>query len=288
MDVNELKDMPPWDWPRNTGESLRRILEDQTGASEADRVVAARLAGDLVVMDDEIAEVLLSIVQRADQPAPLRAQAAISLGPVLEQTDSDGFEDDLLESPITKEVFERIQEALHKTYLDSDGVPKLVRRRALEAAIRASQDWHQDAVRSAYASEDEEWKLTAVFCMRWIEGFDKEILKALESPDSQIHREAVRSAGVRALEAAWPHITGLLAAKNTAKPLLLAAIAAVAEIRPTEAPTVLAKFAHSKDKEIAEAASEAIEEASLFGEDFDDEEDEDEEDEDMNYGSSIH
>ena len=166
-------------------------------------------------------------------------------------------------------------EALRKVYLDTANVPKETRRRALEAGVRAPQDWHPDAVRIAHESSDEEWKLTAVFCMRRIHGFEKEILEGLESRNPDIHVEAVQSAGVRELNAAWPHVKKLVTSKQTAKPLLLAAIIAVACIRPHEAATVLAKLAKSRDQEIAETAREAILESTVFEHDDDwDEEDE--------------
>jgi hypothetical protein len=51
----------------------------------------------------------------------------------------------------------------------------------LEASVRAPQDWHLDAIREAYSSTDEAWSLTAVFCMRFVRGFNEQILEALES-----------------------------------------------------------------------------------------------------------
>lgn len=269
MDLNSLEDAPPWDWPANAGEVFVRTLRDRRNAA-SDRLVAAELAGDLVVMNDRMADLLLSIVRNADEPDELRSKAAISLGPVLEQTDIEGFEDDLSEPPIGKRTFERIQEALRTVYMDA-GTPKEVRRRVLEASVRAPQDWHQDAIRDAYSSGDEEWTLTAVFCMQWIAGFNAEILAALSSRNPDIHCEAVRAAGEQELDAAWPHVTALLAAETTEKNLLLTAIEAAASIRPLEAAAVLGELSDSEDEDIAEAASEALQMAEP---DFD-EDDED-------------
>jgi hypothetical protein len=44
--------------------------------------------------------------------------------------------------------------------------------RILEASVRAPQDRHPDAVRAAYASGDAAWKLTAVFRMADVRGFE--------------------------------------------------------------------------------------------------------------------
>ena len=46
----------------------------------------------------------------------------------------------------------------------------------------------------SYASEDEEWKLTAVFAMNWVSGFDSQILEALKSDKDEIHYQAVCAA----------------------------------------------------------------------------------------------
>jgi hypothetical protein len=249
-----------------------KTLRDRRNPA-SDRLIAAELAGDLTVMDDQMADLLLSIVRSADEPDELRGKAAISLGPALEQTDTEGFDDDLSEPSIRKETFEQIQEAFRTAYLDV-GTPKEVRRRVLEASVRAGQDWHQDAIRDAYSSGDEEWTLTAVFCMQWIPGFSAEILDTLESRNPDIQYEAVRAAGDQELDAAWPHVAALLASKTTEKPLLLAAIEAAASIRPLEARAVLAELSDSEDEDIAEAAGEALLMAApVFDEDADEDED---------------
>jgi HEAT repeat protein len=255
MNLKALKDTPPWEWPENAGKTLLDILQDaQAGAS--DRLLAAELAGDLVVMEDKLADALLSIVGSGDEAEALRAQAAISLGPVLEQADTDGFEDPD-DVPISEATFRRIQESLRKLYADAD-VPKGLRRRILEASVRAPQEWHPDAIRAAYASEDEAWRLTAVFCMRYVRGFDAQILEALESGNPEIQYEAVCAAGNWGVEGAWPHIAALVASGETDKPLRLAAIEAVASIRPQEAPEILADLTDSEDEDIVETAYEAM------------------------------
>src|SRR5438309_7988020 len=169
MNLEVLRDTPPWEWPANAGKTFLAILQNER-AGKSERLLAAELAGDVTVMNDELAHALLSILRRGDQPAPLRAQAAISLGPSLEQAEWDEFElpDEV---PISEETFGEINDSLHELYMDT-GIPKLVRRRILEASVRAPQDWHPDAIRAAYASDDPDWKLTAVFGMRYVRGFD--------------------------------------------------------------------------------------------------------------------
>ena len=90
MKLTTLEKMAPWDWPVDAGTTILQTLEDdQADASE--RLLAAQLAGDLTVFNDELAHALLAILQRSSEPDELRGQAAISLGPGLEQADIDGF-----------------------------------------------------------------------------------------------------------------------------------------------------------------------------------------------------
>ena len=135
MNLRTLKDTPPWDWPEGTGKTLLDILRDDR-PSESDLLLATELAGDFTVINDELVDALLSILRSGDRPEEVRGRAAISLGPVLEHADTEAFEDadDL---PIAERTFHRIQESLRKLYMDAS-VPTDVRRRILEASVRAS------------------------------------------------------------------------------------------------------------------------------------------------------
>lgn len=256
MDLKILEETPPWDWPQDAGRIIQRTLLDRQ-ASPSDRIVAAGLAGDICAIDDELADALLQIVGSADEPEDLRGKAAISLGPVLEQTSIDEFDDPYSEPPISKEKYDFINETLERLYADKT-IPKEVRRRILEGSVRAPQDWHNAAIVTAYTSGDQEWILTAVFSMNYVRGLDRLILEALKSSHPDIQYQAVRAAGSWALDAAWPHVVGLLKDASTDKDLLIAAIEAASSIRPREAGPMLADFADSDDEEIAEAAHDAL------------------------------
>jgi hypothetical protein len=280
MKLATLMETPPWEWPGDTGATLLEILRNDR-ASEDDLRAAAELAGNLVVMNDELANALLSIVGDNARSEEVRGRAAIALGPVLEQADTHGFEEDEVDTdlvPITERTFQKIQQSLRKLYLD-DTVPTEVRRRILEASVRAPEEWHSDAIRAAYASDDELWKLTAVFCMRYVRGFDEQILEALESKNADIHYEAVVAAGDQSVEEAWSHVSRLVTSRQADKPLRLAAIEAIASIRPSEATEVLAELTDSDDEEIAEAAQEALAIAEGFSDEGDELDEDDENDE---------
>ena len=61
--------------------------------------------------------------------------------------------------------------------------------------MRSPEPWHADAVRAAYHSGEEAWALTAVFGMRFLPGFEEQIVEALESENQEIHSNAVQAAG---------------------------------------------------------------------------------------------
>jgi len=254
MDLKTLQETPPWEWPKDAGKMFLAILRDPH-ADAADRLLAAGLAGDFTVINDTLAAALLAILGSADQAEELRARAAISLGPALEQADIEEF-DDPDASPIGLQTFRAIKRSLRQLFLES-GVPESVRRCILEAAVSAPQDWHTGAIRSAWSNRDREWKQTAVFCMNYVRGFDQQILEALESSDPGIHYQAVRAAGTWEVEAAWPHVAAL-ATSDTNKPLRLAAIEALGTICPLDSVALLANLADSEDEDIAETASEAM------------------------------
>ena len=105
------------------------------------------------------------------------------------------------------------------------------------------------------------------------------------------------------MDAAWPHISALVTSSNTEKFLLLAAIEAVASIRPEEAGMILVDLTDSDDEDIVEAAHEAMtmaggqlgyetedfEEDGEFDEDeLDDFEEDDEFDEDDDGNGYVH
>jgi hypothetical protein len=254
MDWRTLREIPPWEWPKDTAGRLLATLRDERAGAE-DLLIAVELAGDITVTDDEIAKGLLSILANDDQREDVRRAAAIALGPALEHCDLMGF-DDPDDIVLTERMFRTVKDKLHELFQNnalSDGV----RRAVLEASVRAAQDWHRDAVRKAYASTDETWRVTAVFCMGFIRGFDAQILEALKSSNKHLHYEAVRAAGAAEVDGAWSHIVKLATSKTTEKPVRIEAILALAGIRPDETPEVLDEIGSVKDPELTEAIEEA-------------------------------
>lgn len=255
MSLKAFKETPPWDWPDGMAQQLLEVLRDPHSA-ESERLLAAELAGDFTVINDELTDALLGNLENSASSIALRCQAALSLGPILEHAHLEGF-DDPEEIPVSERALREIQVRLQALYRDR-AAPTQVRRRALEASVRAPEDWHPEAIRNAYASEDASWQLTAVFCMRFVRGFAEQIMDALENTDPDVRGEALLAAGNWELDSAWPHVLALVTSEGTEKALLLAAIEALASIRPREAAQVLAELADSDDEDISEAVFEAI------------------------------
>jgi hypothetical protein len=255
MDLEVLKNIPSWEWPSEANKTIRQVLGDKN-AETSDRLIAAELAGELPAMNDELAEMLLAIAMSPEESTELRGQSVMSLGPALEYADTMEF-DDPEEDPISEETFGKIRRSLQKLYGDVS-LPKLLLHRVLEAAVRAPEEWHEKAVRAAYHSNDAEWRLTAVFCMNYVQGFDREILEALQHKDPQIQYLAVCAAGAWGIDGAWKHVAKLVRDKKTEKSLRLVAIEAAPAIRPEESIDLLSKLTTSKDEDIAAAAFEAL------------------------------
>jgi len=282
MNLETLIDTPPWEWPRDAAIKILGVLLD-LGATAADRALAVSLAGDATVINDDLAAALITIVGDEAADEALRGAAAIALGPVLEQSDSDGFDDPEL-AAINEDSFLRIQAGLRRVYEDI-ATPQRVRRSALEAAVRGDEDWHAAAVRRAYDDPDQNWRLTAVFAMRFVAGFEDQILASLNDTNPDIGYEAVCAAGVWQVDGAWPHVVALAESAETEDELRYAAIEAVAGIRPQEAVDVLLPMREAGNDEIAAVIDEALMMAGVYSLA---DEDDDLDEEDFEEGGTVH
>jgi hypothetical protein len=272
--LKEIETGPIEEWPPTAGDTVLAGL--RSGDPEV-MLVAARLAWP--VMTEPVAEELLRVVA-SDAGDDVRGTAIIAFGPVLEDACIDameGFDDEAekanaeaLSSRLTPAQLRTIGEALRRTYED-DAQPKVVRRRALEASVRCPQPWHEQAIRSAWAVDDEDWKVTAMFCMGFVGGFEDVILAALNETTGDVRLQAVQAAGMAQLVAAGPLVMQLAASEDTEEELRLEAIYAMGSIRPDGADDLLHALADSDDEEVAMAAEEAIDDFFL-GWDEDDEE----------------
>ncbi len=258
MDLKKLMDTPPWELGEGAREKVLEVLEDKR-ADESERRMAISLAGEITVINDEVANALLALARDKNAAEGLRAGAVIALGPVLEYVELQELMDEEEEDedePITKETFDGLRRSLRKLYMDAE-LPKEARQRTLEASVRAPMDWHKEAVRAAFSSDDESWRLTAIFCARWVKGFADEIVELLDSENTDIQYEAVSAAGAWGVDAAWPHIKRLVVDPDTDPEILLAAIEAVSGIRPEETH-ILLPLLESEDEDVIDAVNDVM------------------------------
>ncbi|TNF37228.1 MAG: hypothetical protein EP329_03710 [Deltaproteobacteria bacterium] len=243
------------------------IIEGLGSDDEDLREVAKEAAAGAMV--DELCEDLLKLLADGAAPDETRGDAAIALGPALEVCHYEGFEDlDPEEMPLTEGMFDKAKAALEAAYA-SESTPVLVRRRALEAAVRAPSEWQNEAIRSAWESDDSEWRLTAVFCMGQVEGFRDQLVEAMASEDIDLRCEAIFAAAEAEIEEAAAEVIKLAQDATMEKDVRLAAIHALGAIAPEGAPEALEKLAEDEDEEVAEMAQEALD--MLLLDDFDDE-----------------
>jgi hypothetical protein len=110
------------------------------------------LAGDLTVINDELADSLTAIIGSRNEPEQFARAGCHCAWASARAADTDGFEDPE-DVPITQPKFRSIQASLQKLHFDNS-IPKEVRRRRiLEASVRAPESWHQNAISTAYSAD---------------------------------------------------------------------------------------------------------------------------------------
>jgi hypothetical protein len=268
MNINDLNELPEWDWPVDAANTINKALTNKK-STEKERLLASEMAGSLVVMNDQIAATLLSIIKDNQESAEIRENALISLAGALEYEDV-AEEDDQEDHLLSAQVLKQVQDELKQIYFN-DKNPEDIRRYTLETAVFSFADWQTEEVRKAYHSNNEDWQRTAVFCMANIPGFEKEIQEALNSKNPGIFYEAVCAAGNWEIQTAWPFVEKIIKNPPEDKLLLIAAINAVGALRPEDASDILSELRQSDDEEIVAA----VEDVLIFSEATDDEEEED-------------
>lgn len=229
------------------------------------RCRAAMMLGDLAVFNDQIGAALLACVRDAELPAEVRASAAVALGPALEQTELVGFDDlEFDPPPLPEELFEQIQETFHELSQEPTQ-SALLRRRALEASVRAPEAWHRESVENAWKTNDCEWQTTAVFCMGYLPGFEDKILEALKSPHQMVVNEAVYTAAERGMPQVFERLAAMARDDKLADEQRFIAIGGLGAMATDQSVAVLTELSTSTNEEIARSAKEALMDAQVVG-----------------------
>lgn len=266
------KDAPPL-------ESFEEATREFVAALRSDDPEVRRYAlGEVApVVDDAVARELFRFARDPERGEEERGEALIALGPALAECCDEEAADGSLEPqpagtegwwelPLSSAGYREVHDELRRIYHDGS-LPKLVRRRALEAAVRAPRDWHREAAATAWGSGDPEWRVTAVFAMGHLPGFQDEIIEAFRKGEPPVREEAIRAAGRSATGEVLADDLMALAADRTAhRDLRLAAIEALSELQPEGASEVLEQLQDDRDREIRGAAREALEEVESWEE----------------------
>jgi hypothetical protein len=240
-------------------ETVELVLASLRSDDAADRKIAASLAWR--VAGHRVGRELLRLF-REDSDNEVRASAAIGMGPMLEEIDMMlGDDDD--DEPIEEGLFEDVQRALREVHEDPRE-PELVRRRALEAAVRAPEAWMEGAAREALASADPLWRMTGVFAAGHVGGLDSAVVASLHDAEAGVRIEAVRAVANLGLEDAAGQIGEWATSDEVDRDLRLECIVALAELPGDDVAAILEAMSLDDDDEIAAFAQGALDEHRLF------------------------
>ena len=217
--------------------------------------------------DDELAEELMRLLLE-DPSEEVRARVPIALGPTLELCWDEIVDgrlpppSDWGSAPLTQKVYDRLIETLRRLYLDGT-TPELVRRRVLEGAVRSPQPWQEKATAAAFGSEQESWRITAVFCMGHLRGFDDQIVEAFDSGSEAVRCEAIRAAGRRGVKRLAGALVALAGDPGADLDERVAAIEALPSFELPGTSDLLEELTADPEEAIAEAAEEALDDVIM-------------------------
>ncbi len=240
-------------------EHARTVLAQTIADRQApDRDVAVKLAGRSDVVNDDLVAALLAVAGNDEEEDALRGLAALALGPALEASDGDDEDSRMATAVISTASFERIQEELKAIY-EAPASSSALKRRTLEASVCAPRTWHQAAVRQAHQSEDRDWRVTAMFCMGYVSGFEEEILAGLHGDDEKIRHHALHAAGAWGLQRASSIVVSVARDANASEDDRIAAIEALPTVYNQEAERILLELIDDTDNsdDIRDAARDA-------------------------------
>lgn len=223
--LRRLSDLEPADasslaeiWPKVSLRRRESILEDMEEHHMADDLLWFEEVGRLALKDKdpsvrvrainilreyELVDLLPTLVDMSehDPDAEVRAGAAAALATYIYMGEVED---------ISPSKLKRVEECLLKLTSSSD--TSLVRRRALEALGFSSRKEVVGLIKDAYASNDVDWQITALFAMgrsansHW----NPQVLKKLSHTNPEVRAEAASAAGELEISEAVPTLLELL------------------------------------------------------------------------------
>lgn len=266
-------------WPTIEIERRRQLIQHLNTVSEANFEMDFRSINHMALEDpdsevrrhaieglweDETIHLLHKLVNiiRTDLSQDVRTSAIIELGRfiLLGEYEEIGKADARMAQDVVLQILNSNE--------DFD-----VRRRALEAIANCGRDGISDMIREFYVHDEPTMRISAVFAMGRTcdSAWAAEIIDELNSPVPEMQYEAARAAGNIQLAEAIPHLARVIEETEDTE-ILEIAIWALGEIGGEAArklvKQIITRAEAEEDEEILAAAEDAMDAASLPGDDL--------------------
>jgi HEAT repeat protein len=255
---------------------VQRVAETSETNFDMDFTLFTRIA--LTDLDDEVRESAIESAWNDESPDMATRLMAMASGDIAENVRAAAIAalgNTILLGELGKfdsQVARRAENVALKLYNDPNESLE-VRRRALEAIANSSREGVSEMIEDAYDADDTKFKASAIFAMgrscdqKW----SKTVLRELRSEDAELRFEATRSAGELEIKQAIPYLADIL--QEDDREIMEMAVWSLGEIGGPEARRLLEDMAERadelEDEDLVEAVDEALQMASLVGEDLD-------------------
>ena len=254
---------------------IHRLIETAETNFDMDFGAVTRLA--LTDLDDEIRATAVEATWTDESPDMLRRLIALASGDIAETVRAAAVsalgqfillgELGKFDTMLTRQA-ENVALKLYHDETESIDV----RRRALEAIANCSREGVSEMIDESYEADDVRMRASALFAMgrscdpKWAQV----VLRELDSDDPEMRYEAARAAGELELHEAIPQLARLLDGDD--REVMEMAVWSLGEIGGNQAQRLLDNLIEQAEEEgddaLVEAIQEAMEAASLAGEDL--------------------
>ena len=236
---------------------VRDLLDDPDAQVRAEAVACLWNSSDPAWID-----ILIDKAQR-DANLDVRARALSALGHYIYEKEAAAYLGEWGEGEklISERDLERLLNFLFSVaHSEHAGVDE--RRYAIESLAFLDDPEVDALIEWAYEQSDTRFRVSALFAMgrtgdlRWADP----VLAELHAANREVQYEAVRAAGELGLHEATDDLIRMARGRGVDKQLRLIAIYSLGEAGDDRAYPILQELSHARDREVREAAREAVEE----------------------------